>query len=262
MANEVFISYSRKDYDKVHDIKKILDKELDINCWMDLEGIESSELFEDVIISAINRHDIMLFMRTKNSMNSKYAWKEISYAKKKGKRIVLVILDNEPMTDKFLFNFGETDNIVWSDELQQRKLITNLKDWIRVPKKTKFFPDYIENMTNIIVLGLAAKQFESYAESNKTKSKEELKLSFGKSFIQKANASYAEGKYNEAFSSYLVGAAMGDIEGFAKLGDCYFMGIGVAVDMDKALKFYMEAASKGHKLARERVSWIKKQNKA
>ena len=68
MANEVFISYSRKDFEKVRDIKDEIDHLVGINCWMDLDGIESGELFKKVIFSAINRHDTLLFMLTPQSL--------------------------------------------------------------------------------------------------------------------------------------------------------------------------------------------------
>ena len=80
MANEVFISYSRLDNAKVIEITKYLDKELDVECWMDLNGIESGEQFKNVIISAINRHHIVLFMMTANSMKSSWALKELNFA--------------------------------------------------------------------------------------------------------------------------------------------------------------------------------------
>ena len=54
MANEVFISYSRSDFEKVSAIKKMIEEETGIDCWMDLEGIESDEdNFKRVIIKAI-----------------------------------------------------------------------------------------------------------------------------------------------------------------------------------------------------------------
>lgn len=130
MATDIFISYSRKDYDQVRRVKEFLDKELGINCWMDMDGIESGEQFKDVIISAINRHDIVLFMMTKSSMNSPWALKELNFAEKKKKRIILVDLDHSPMTDAFEFDYGNKDNIDWSLLMQREKLIKNLKQWL------------------------------------------------------------------------------------------------------------------------------------
>lgn len=38
MANEVFISYSRKDFDKVKTVKEEINRLVGIDCWMDLNG--------------------------------------------------------------------------------------------------------------------------------------------------------------------------------------------------------------------------------
>ena len=134
MANEVFISYSRKDYDKVKAVKDEIDRLVGIDCWMDLNGIESGEWFKKVIISAINRHDTLLFMLTPNSMNSTFAMKELSFAARKGKRIVLVDLENTQLNDDFLFDYSEKDNIDWNEPLQHDKFINNLQVWF--PKKS------------------------------------------------------------------------------------------------------------------------------
>ena len=39
----VFISYSRKDLELVKKIKAEIDRLVGIDCWMDLDGIESGE---------------------------------------------------------------------------------------------------------------------------------------------------------------------------------------------------------------------------
>ena len=147
MENEVFISYSRKDYDKVKAVKDEIDRLVGIDCWMDLNGIESGEWFKKVIISAINRHDTLLFMLTPNSMNSTFAMKELSFAARKGKRIVLVDLENTQLNDDFIFDYSDKDNIDWNDSLQHDKFILNLQVWF--PKKydsvignTELNPEY------------------------------------------------------------------------------------------------------------------------
>lgn len=52
---EIFLSYSRRDLEQVKAIKDELEQATGVNCWMDLDGIESGEQFVNVIISAINR---------------------------------------------------------------------------------------------------------------------------------------------------------------------------------------------------------------
>jgi hypothetical protein len=132
MANEVFISYSRKDFTIVDVVKKEIDSSVGIDCWMDLNGIESGEYFKKVIISAINRHETLLFMLTPNSMASDFALKELNFAIKKEKRVILVDLAHTQLNDEFLFDYSDKDNIDWNDPLQHDKLLDNLKVWYGV----------------------------------------------------------------------------------------------------------------------------------
>ena len=127
MAKEIFISYSRKDFDKVKAIKDEIDRELGIKCWMDLDGIESGEEFETKIIDAINSHRFFLFMLSPNSMASEYALDELNFAHTKGKHIDFVNVTKCQMTDRFLFKYKKYDAIDWSDPLQHDKLLNNFR---------------------------------------------------------------------------------------------------------------------------------------
>jgi hypothetical protein len=51
---DVFISYSRKDLELVKEIKAEIDCLVGIDCWMDLDVIESDKQFE-YPLSAISR---------------------------------------------------------------------------------------------------------------------------------------------------------------------------------------------------------------
>lgn len=127
---DVFISYSRKDLELVKDIKKEIDRLVGIDCWMDLDGIESGEQFEDVIINAICKCDTILFMMSANSMQSEWALDELDFAKHEKKRIVLVRIDKSEMAGKFYFRYHKYDTITWNNQPQREKLIRNLKSWI------------------------------------------------------------------------------------------------------------------------------------
>lgn len=133
MNNGVFISYSRKDLEEVKKIKYEIDKEVGIDCWMDLDGIESGEQFEDVIIEAISNSDIVLFMMSVNSMQSQWALDELDFAKHEKKRVVLVSIDNAEMKGKFYFRYHKYDNIIWDNAPQRSKLIRDLRNWTRKP---------------------------------------------------------------------------------------------------------------------------------
>ena len=133
MNSGVFISYSRKDLEEVKKIKYEIDKEVGIDCWMDLDGIESGEQFEDVIINAIDKSEIVLFMMSANSMQSQWALDELDYAKHEDKRVVLVSIDNAEMKGKFYFRYHKYDNIIWNNAPQRSKLMRDLRNWTRKP---------------------------------------------------------------------------------------------------------------------------------
>lgn len=136
MAKKVFISYSRNDYQKVLSIKETIDREVGIDCWMDLDGIESGEFqFTKAIVKAIDKSSIFLFMLSKSSQESIFALRELNYASKKvqiekNRHVVIVNIDECQMTDEFEFMYSLTDTILWSDSLQRNKLLRDIKKWI------------------------------------------------------------------------------------------------------------------------------------
>ena len=213
MAKEIFISYSRKDFDKVKAIKDEIDRELDIKCWMDLDGIESGEQFENKIISAIKDHDTMLFMLSANSMNSIYALKELKFAQLKKKRVILVYIESCQMSDEFLFNYSMYDTVEWANSLQHDKLLKNLRQWFggtQQPKPTTNEP---------------------------TDQEEQFQL--GEKY-------YKERKYEEAVKWYHLAAEQGHAEAQDQLGFCYRTGWGVIKNYEIAAKWYRKAANQGY----------------
>lgn len=205
MANEVFISYSRKDFTLVDGVKKEIDSSVGIDCWMDLNGIESGEYFKKVIISAINRHETLLFMLTPNSMASDFALKELNFAIKKEKRVILVDLAHTQLNDEFLFDYSDKDNIDWNDPLQHKKLIGNLKFWY--PRK-----DITERSMSHKRLAKAQPNSEKYENDSNTR-------------IKKLE----------------IAAKFGDGGAKIALAQIYENGEGVERDIDKAIDYYRSA---------------------
>ena len=102
---------------------------------MDLQDIESGSEFTEDIVKAINNTNIFLFMLSAKSQKSKFALKELRYAKRKEDRdkhrfVVLVNIDGCEMNDVFNFIFGELDTISYSDLDQRNKLFCNIKTWL------------------------------------------------------------------------------------------------------------------------------------
>ena len=78
--HKIFISYSRQDYAAVVQLKDEIESLLGYgSCWIDLIGIESDRQFVDVIIDAIDKAEIFLFMYSKHSENSVVRKRESSF---------------------------------------------------------------------------------------------------------------------------------------------------------------------------------------
>lgn len=93
MKYDIFISYSRKDYEIVHKIVSDL-RVMKYNIWIDIDGIESSEQFKEVIVSAIENSSVILFFSSANSNASDWTAKEIGIANARKKPIIPFKIDN------------------------------------------------------------------------------------------------------------------------------------------------------------------------
>ena len=88
MEYDIFISYSRKDFNEVKALYEMLKSRIsNINIWVDLTGIESGDEFDEKIITAIDNSKMVIFALSDNSMQSKWAKDEVMYAKNTNKRI-------------------------------------------------------------------------------------------------------------------------------------------------------------------------------
>ena len=129
MSHDIFISYSRRDLAAVKPIKEELER-LGFSCWMDLEGIESgSPEFTEKIAEAVGGSTAVLFFLSEASQASHWSLNELRLARRKGKHIVLVRFNGDPMHDKFMLEFGGTDVIDWRADEQKAKLIRDLARW-------------------------------------------------------------------------------------------------------------------------------------
>lgn len=147
MSEKIFISYKRIDKKKVLPIVEEIKKKTGVNCWIDLEGIESGDQFERVIIRAIKECEILVFMMTRNSIApyidpktgqpdyDKPSWteKEVKYALEQKKRVIPISIDGTMVSDCdwLAFNFLGTDCIVYNNKEQKEKLFRNITKWLK-----------------------------------------------------------------------------------------------------------------------------------
>lgn len=130
-GDEIFISYSRDDSPIVHPFVEMIQNSLETKCWIDMDGIESGEQFEEKIIDAIERAKIVLFMISDVSIKSIWTKREVNYAESQQKRVVPIVLDNKGLRGWFSFHFGNVDYIDVNSQEQVAKLIKNLKEWLK-----------------------------------------------------------------------------------------------------------------------------------
>lgn len=139
MENEkcnIFVSYSRKDKERVKLFVDDIHARTNAQCWIDWDGIESGSQFTDVIIKALDKVDMLLFILSDNSMASDFVRKEIHYALNTGKKIIPVVIDGGTLRGWSLFELGQTDYINIDDSLQYEKLLSNLALWYGEKKKS------------------------------------------------------------------------------------------------------------------------------
>lgn len=136
-SKPIFISYSRIDKNTVFPFVKKIEQELNTICWIDFEGIESGSQFEEVIVNAIDKSKVVLFMLSDSSINSMWTRREVLYAEDEGKKIVPIVIDGKGLRKWFKFHFGNVDYINIQDEEQCDKLLNNLASWIGVKRMSK-----------------------------------------------------------------------------------------------------------------------------
>lgn len=134
---DIFISYKRKDKEKVFEMKDCIEKKVGVRCWIDLDGIESDAQFANVIIKAINDAQVFLFMYSRfhaeiDDYDTDWTVREINFAQMKKKRIVFLNIDGTSLTDWFAFMFGSKQRIDASSTEAMQKLYNDLRKWLKV----------------------------------------------------------------------------------------------------------------------------------
>lgn len=109
---DIFISYSRKDLGIVKPIVEWLEK-AGYKCWLDVEGMFCGISYKKVIVDAIKRSKIMLFMSSENSNKSRNVVSEVSVAMEYGKRIFPIRLDMSPYSESIEYDIINHDYVVF-----------------------------------------------------------------------------------------------------------------------------------------------------
>ena len=138
----VFISYKRDDKDLVFPLKDKIEAAIGEPCWIDLEEIECDAQFAEVIMNAIDKASIFLFMYSKchsEISDFKHDWtiRELGYAEEERKRIVFCNIDKAPLTKwfKLMYKYQQQVDMTSPEDLE--RLLEDLREWLDVPNNTQ-----------------------------------------------------------------------------------------------------------------------------
>ena len=109
---DIFISYSRKNIEVVNLLYKQLEQS-GLKCWIDIDGMYSGTSFKKVIVDAIKRSKVLLFISSEDSNKSRNVVNEVSVAIERGKKVIPVRLDMTPYSESIEYDLINHDFLVF-----------------------------------------------------------------------------------------------------------------------------------------------------
>ena len=219
---KIFISYKRANKDVVFPLVKGIEESLGVKCWVDLDGIESSAQFASKICTAIDNAEVVLFMHSSAHLDIDFEndWtvKELNYAHVTNKKVVLVKLDDAPLKNIFLMNYGTKNNIDSNVPEQMEKLLKDLGCWLKL--------DEVEDITSQVLL-------------------------------EKGKDLYLDGEYEEGLKWVRKAADMDNVDALNFLAEKYKLGGDVPLDIPEAVRCYKRAVELGDDFAQLQLDLLK-----
>ena len=118
MPHDVFIGYSRRDSAAAEAIQKCL-TDAGISCFRDTTHIDDADSWVDAITTAIDDSHVYLAIVSRNSVNSKFVNKELTFTTNSDKPFVPVLLTRDVELPKVIrFHLGDIQQIVAEPTLE------------------------------------------------------------------------------------------------------------------------------------------------
>ena len=244
MCYDIFISYSRNDFD-TYSVDKLLEslKNRGFKVWLDQEEVDPGAEFMARIFNAIESSTVLVFLSSEQSNQSPYVQLEILYAQAKGKAILPIVLDDSDFNSSLLGflnskNFSKWDGRNWTRCVNDiaSVLLKNLDADVLYNKAVALrdnnLDQYLDYLEKAARKGHVRSQIElgwHYAGSNQYDAERWLraaaesedpqgKLELGRYYLETGNP---EGK-EKAVSLFKEAANAGSDEARVFLGDYYF----------------------------------------
>ena len=256
----IFVSYKRKDMDTVFNIVREVESRLGVKCWIDLDGIESTEQFEHRICKAIDAAEVVLFMYSQHHLNINFeddrTLDELNYARKKKKRVLLVKIDDAELVDVFLLRYSCYDGTDIRVAEQKEKMFRDLRKWLgldepaKTPAESSASPEQLFHEAMDIFKGEGAKiqglmafhKLKQAAESGFPDAMYELAVCYD----QGRGIKSSKGKAREWFKK---AADAGNVDALVMLGRFYLEEDSEERDEEKALECFLKGIEKGNSKA-------------
>jgi hypothetical protein len=136
MANDIFISYSRKDSKVVESFVERLES-AGYKVWIDRTNAHLGKSYKSIIVQAIEDSTVILFFSSKNSNASRWTPKEIAIAVDRQKHIIPIKLDSSRYNQDVEFDLINLDYVDYysksNREHEIEKLIRTLKSNLGTP---------------------------------------------------------------------------------------------------------------------------------
>ncbi len=110
MAEDVFVSYSRRDTDRVMPIVRQL-RDAGYSIWLDDGHIEAASLWAEQIVEGIKSCKVLLFMISEESINSHNVLKEVMLASELKKVILPVYLEECKLPDRYMYQLAGIQHV-------------------------------------------------------------------------------------------------------------------------------------------------------
>lgn len=111
-SRDVFICYTRKDQYIAKYCKRIL-QSINVSTFIDTDSIVAGSDFAESIQRELVNCSIILFIISEHTKHSLWALKEISFAKRIGKTIIPILVEDTILDNRLLYLIEDIDYIEW-----------------------------------------------------------------------------------------------------------------------------------------------------
>lgn len=222
MNYDVFICYSRKDFQIADQICNVLDK-AGISYYIDRKMEIGSE-FTERLAEAISSSKLFLFLVSSASTASFYVKCELHYAYKRmaHANILPYLIDGCRVPDGIDFMIAPLNQLNISQHPIEGTLLSHIKSLLG--SATHIAPQQLHDDSDDAI-----------------------------DFADEAARLLALGRYDDAFANLTIAAESGHVPAQYMLATCYEHGHGAPRNMSLAARFYLRAAEAGHTEAQLRI---------